>query len=175
MKFITVDPHGFNGNFFSHDGYISRADNLHIATQLAFNRWLFNFDRLYRSCRLVELSDGKFTVEIKSHARNSGAVIGTEIETHHVDYYGTADMFTSEFLRQNANPEIASLYAAMERAAESGCPSVRRSNRSGAVVFTTRFPRYRTNGEFWSNESAHLAYDNLDLAREQMAAAGIQP
>jgi hypothetical protein len=68
---------------------------------------------------------------------------------------------------------IASMYRDLKAAAEAGHPNARISKRSGEPVFMCRFPLFRNGGSFWSHESAQLAYLDPDLAREQMAFAGI--
>jgi hypothetical protein len=48
----------------------------------------------------------------------------------------------------------------------AGDPRVRRSNRSGLVMFNIHFPRYDKNGEWWSGENTYLS-DDKTLADQQ--------
>ena len=172
-NYIKIPEHGYGGDFYLHvdpckeDGdRVFRADNLRSATQVAFNNWLRDFDALYRSCTRLSLEEGTFTVAIQHHLR-SGETDGPAIrEIHAVTWHGPPDLYTAEYARRYAGPEMKKLYERMIEAYQSGHPSVRLSNRSGAVIFTCDFP-------YWSSASAHLAYDNLVVARQQIATAGL--
>jgi hypothetical protein len=148
---------------------VFRADNLKIATQIAFNNWLWRFDRLYRSCSLQSLEDGEFVVTINNHNRD-GSIQNGHSETHTAEYYGPADMFTAEHLHEHGGDEYRRLYKQLEGMLTAGDPRVRRSNRSGLIMFTCSFPRYRADGDWWSSENTFLSTDP-GLAYEQIEYA----
>lgn len=162
-KYLTVDPHGLCGDFYSCENRIFRADNLHIASQVAFNNWLREFDNRGCSCTLKNISDGSFTVEICDHGHYY-------TETFSVSHHGPADMFEVEYQHKHASPEYHILYAKMIELYESGHPSFRKSKKSGMVIFSCSFPRYRKNGEWWDRETPYLSTD-IELAQEQLKYA----
>jgi hypothetical protein len=160
-KYLTIGEHGLNGDFYcGDDGIAFRADNLAIATKIAFNNWLHDFNPLYRECTLVSISDGSFTVSITDDGEPS------RTETHYVSYHGPADQFTAGYIHQHAEQWHAERYTEMERMLTAGDPRVRRSNRSGLVMFNIHFPRYDKNGEWWSSENTYLS-DDKTLADQQ--------
>jgi hypothetical protein len=160
-KYLNIGEHGLNGDFyFCEDGQAFRADNLAIATKIAFNNWLHDFNPLYRECTLVSITDGLFTVSIADDGEPS------RMEMHSVAYYGPGDMFTAEYIHQHAEQWHAERYAEMERMLTAGDPRVRCSNRSGLVIFAIHFPRYDKNGEWWSGENTYLS-DDKPLADQQ--------
>ena len=161
-KYLDIGEHGFNGDFYKCDGGPAfRADDLSIATKIAFNHWLSEFDPLYRECSLVSINDGTFTVSITECGE-------THFETHTVSYYGPADMFTVESAHRSGDDWYKQKYAELEKLAASGDSRVRISNRSGMVMFNIScFPRYRSNGEWWDREHTYLSTDR-DLAEEQL-------
>lgn len=173
-QFIEIGAHGYYGDFYrsNHDDIAFRADNLEIATKIAFNNWLYNFDRLYRSCRLISIDPGKFTVEIYSHSRKSGASIGSQTKTYTVQYHGPADMYEAPVIQDNCdNPEFQQILIRMQQMADDGHPAVRISNRSGRVIFSNiGFPRYHADGKWWSSENTYLD-TNPVYATEQMEYA----
>lgn len=165
--YLSLPPHGLNGDFYRYGDEIFRADNLEIATMIAFNRWLEQFDNLGHECTLKLIGAGEFVV-----ATDTGVVIEDDIE-----YYGPPDMFTAVFQMAHCDdPEILRMASAMLAALESGHPSVRRSNTSGAVIFTEdvfqRFERW-CDGEYISGLNHHLSTDP-ETARMQMRIAGIE-
>lgn len=158
-RYLTINKHNFNGDFYCGDNGIAfRADNLAIATKIAFNRWLRDFDPLNRECSLVSISDGSFTVLISERGE-------TRTETHHVSYHGPADQFTVKYIHQHAEQWHAERYAEMERLTSNGDPRVRLSKRSGLVMFNIHFPRYDKNGEWWCGDT-YLS-DDKTLADQQ--------
>ncbi len=181
MNFIEIPNHGYTGDFYACNGGAAyRADNLDIATQLAFNNWLFNFDRLYRSCSLISIEPGWFGVKISSHSTRSGVVLSTETREFSVKYVGPANMFEANYKAATfSDEEIGHYIDVMRNAAIAGNPNVRLSKgganptNKGLPLFACRFPRWRENGDWWPSESMHLAYDDATLAREQMIYAGL--
>lgn len=195
--YLDLDDHGYNGDFYRFNdgterGSIYRADNLKIATQIAFNEWLSNFDNIYYSCILVSLTPGRFIVSISKHDRGTGCVIQTESETFTVEYYGPADMFTAEYKCNQAiknNPEYQRMIQGMCAAYCAGNENVRYSKRSSSIIFSESviFPRYkfgynalsaeeqmeRFDEYYISSESLHLDYDDIEIARIQMQSAKI--
>ncbi len=167
-KYLNIGPHGFNGDFYvCEDGLPFRADDLEIATRIAFNNWLHGFDNLYHSCTLDTIEPGRFTVTITQHASN-GASDGSLSRSFGVRYYGPANMFTIRYEYDHCRlPEFREYYEEMLREAESGNPGVRLSGSSGMVMFNIGFPRWRRNGDWWSREHDYLSTD-IELAREQM-------
>jgi len=189
-NFINVPQHGYSGDFYSwwaegrqrHSTDVDcfRADDLDIATQIAFNNWLRDFDRLYQSCELIYIEAGRFEVAISNHSRNSGAIYGTTRRVFIVEYFGPANMFEANYLAQNAESNDIARYVEIMRAAiADGNPNVRLSKggsnsaNEAMPVFTCGFPRYRSDGEWWPSESMHLAYDDVALATDQMRHAGL--
>lgn len=153
-KYLEIGVHGFNGDFYTCDGGAAfRADNLAIATKIAFNNWLSGFNPLRSECSLVSIGDGSFIVSISEDGEN------TRTETHVVAYYGPGDMFTAEGRHAVAMQQkwYAEKYATMEALLSADDPRVRLSKRSGLIMFTVNFPRYRENGEWWSKENSYLA------------------
>lgn len=160
-KYLNIGEHGLNGDFYRYDDEPAfRADNLVIATKIAFNDWLRQFNPLYRECSLVSIVDGSFTVSITDDGEPS------RIETHTVAYYGHGDMFTAEYRHEHAEQWHTERYAEMERLLTAGDSRVRRSNRSGLVMFAIHFPRYQNDGEWWSGENHYLS-DEKSLADQQ--------
>lgn len=92
-----------------------------------------------------------------------------------VVFVGDADVFSANRARENAPPEILELYQKLLDALSDNHPSVRWSNRSDCVVFSdaVRFPRYREDGQWWSSESRHLCYTDIEFVRAQLSVAGI--
>ena len=166
--YLKIGEHGYWGDFYQCDaadnGFPFRADNLAIATKIAFNSWLSEFDNLYRECRLVNIADGSFTVSIHE--------VGGDWynETHHVSLHGPADMFTVEYAHRAGDEWYQQKYHNMEKLCAAGHPGLRRSNRSGMVMFDMYFPRYRADGEWWSSENTYLSTDQA-LAEEQIEYA----
>lgn len=159
-KYLNISEHSFSGDFYHCDGGPAfRADNLAIATKIAFNSWLHDFDPLYRDCTLISIVDGSFVVSITDGEMS-------RIETHSVSYYGPGDMFTAKYIHQHSEQWHSDRYAEMERMLAAGDPRVRRSNRSGLVMFSIHFPRYDKNGEWWSGENTYLSEDK-SLADQQ--------
>jgi len=160
-KYLNIGEHGLSGDFYScEDGPAFRADNLAIATKIAFNNWLHDFNPLHRECTLVSISDGSFTVSITDDGEP------TRTETHIVVYYGPSDMFTAKYWHEHAEQWHLERYTEMERMVAAGDTLVRRSNRSGLVMFAIHFPRYQNNGEWWSSENHYLS-DEKPLADQQ--------
>lgn len=170
-KYIITDVHGYAGDFYICGDNIFRADNLKIATQIAFNNWLHGFDALYRSCRLVSLEPGTFTVNIMNHDRRSGSEIDSEFITIFVKYYGLANMFEAPVIqKKNTDPAFLELLSEIQRLSDAGDSRVRISNRSGLVIFNCTFPRYHADGSWWSSENSYLD-TNPVYAREQLEYA----
>jgi len=160
-KYLSIGEHCLYGDFYcGDDGVLFRADNLAIATKIAFNGWLRDFNPLHRECSLISISDGSFIVSITDDGEPP------RTETHYVSYHGPADQFTVEYLHKNANTWHAERYAKMEQMLANGDPRVRRSNRSGLVMFAIHFPRYQNNGDWWSGENTYLS-DDKTLADQQ--------
>jgi hypothetical protein len=162
-KYLEIGEHGLNGEFYScEDGPAFRADNLAIATKIAFNNWLREFNPLYRECSLVSISDGEFTVSITDDGEPS------RTETHTVGYFGPADIFTADYKLLQAIEQdwFFDLYSKMEKLLNAGDPRVRMSKRSGLIMFNIHFPRYDKNGDWWSSENRYLS-DERDLAEQQ--------
>ena len=160
-KYLNIGEHSLSGDFYACDnGPAFRADNLAIATKIAFNNWLHDFNPLYRECTLVSIADGSFTVSITDDGEPSRK------ETHAVAYYGPGDMFTAKHIHQHADQWHIERYAEMERMLAAGDPRVRRSNRSSLIMFAIHFPRYQNNGEWWSSENHYLS-DEKTLADQQ--------
>lgn len=171
--YLEIGEHGYWGDFYRchavDDGAPFRADNLAIATKIAFNAWLHQFDNLYRECRLISIEDGRFTVEITEihpqrlrHIRTNSRTVSLD-----VDYCGPWDMYTAEYAHRNGADWYKQKYAELERMAESGDRRVRRSHRSGLVMFNLAFPRYRRDGTWWSSEHTYLSTE-CALAEEQL-------
>ncbi len=176
-KYLNIGEHGLNGDFYrdpATENGAFRADNLEIATRIAFNNYLRDFDNLWREMNLVKIETGKFTVDIYSlDPRHTHGKHHTE--THTVEYYGPADMFTIEFEQDHCDdPEYRQMITAMEMAQKRGEPTVRISNRTGRVMFSNsvRFPRFTPDGEWFPWEHPYLNTD-LKIARLQMQIAGI--
>jgi len=176
-KYLNIGEHGLNGDFYrTTDGTPFRADNLEIATRIAFNDYLRGFDNLWREMSLVSIEPGKFTVDIYSLTNDPCHTHGEHrTETRTVEYYGPADMFTIEFEQDHcADPEYRRMIIAMETAHKNGSPIVRASNRTGRVMFSdsVRFPRFTPDGEWFPWENSYLNTDPK-IARLQMHIAGI--
>jgi len=186
-KYMEIGEHGLSGDFYrdlTTEGGAFRADNLEIATRIAFNEYLRDFDNLWREMELVSIEPGKFTVDIYSLADDPRHTHGKHhTETHTVEYYGPADMFTIEYEQGRcADPEYRQMLAAMDRAQTEGSPAVRISKNSGRVMFSesVRFPRWRPDvpadapidDRWWPSENNYLSTD-ISLARLQMQIAGI--
>ncbi len=178
-KYLDIGEHGLNGDFYrdiTTDGPAFRADNLEIATRIAFNDFLRGFNNLWREMSLVSIEPGKFTVDIfdlSNDPRHNNGEHHTE--THRVEYHGPADMFTIEYEQDHcADPEYRRMLAAMETAHKNGLSIVRASNRTGRVMFSdsVRFPRFTPDGEWFPWEHPYLNTD-LKIARLQMQIAGI--
>lgn len=172
-KYLEIGDHGLNGDFYidstDPDGAAFRADNLEIATRIAFNDYLRRFDNIGREMTLKSIKPGSFTMFTREDGEDSS------IETHTVEYYGPSNMFEIESVMDNCDdPEFKRMLAAMETALNAGSPSVRASKRTGRVMFSesVRFPRYRTDGEWLSWEHRYLSTD-IETARIQMQIAGI--
>lgn len=159
--YLEIGEHGLNGDFYlcNEQPGVFRADNLAIATKIAFNNYLKNFDNLGHDCRLKSITDGEFTVSTD-----------TGDETYTVKYYGPAGMFTIEYEHKNGSDAYQKMYQKMVEMCESGDNRVRKSNRSGMVMFSSGFPRYRKNGEWWDWEHTYLSTDP-ELAAEQFEYA----
>lgn len=157
--YFEIGSHGYNGQFYICDEQSGafRADNLAIATKIAFNNYLRDFDNLGHECSLVSITDGEFTVQTDQGR-----------ETYTVSHYGPADVFTVEHAHKIGSDAYQKMYQKMIEMADSGDSRVRRSKRSGLLMFTCQFPRYRKNGEWWDREHSYLSTD-LDLAIEQWA------
>ncbi len=170
-KYLEIGDHGLNGDFYrdaTDDGPAFRADNLEIATRIAFNDYLRRFDNIGREMWLESIEPGRFTVDVSEGGDSLS-------ETHVVEYHGPADMFQIENVIDGCDdPEFKRMMAAMNAALESGSPSVRSSNHTGRVMFSesVRFPRYRPDGEWLSWEHKYLSTD-IETARIQMQIAGI--
>lgn len=178
-KYIDIGAHGLNGDFYrdvTTDGPAFRADNLEIATRIAFNGCLREFDNLWREMRLVSIEPGKFTVDIYSLTNDPRHTHGEHhTETHIVEYYGPADMFTIEYEQDHcADPEYRRMLAAMKTAQNEGSSIVRASNRTGRIMFSdsVHFPRFTPDGEWFPWEHSYLNTD-MKIARLQMQIAGI--
>lgn len=161
-KYLTIGEHGLNGDFYcGDDGIAFRADNLSIATIIAFNNWLSEFNTLYRECSLISITDGTFTVSVTEHGE-------TYNETHTVNYHGPSDMFTIESTHRSGDDWYKQKYTELETLAITGDTRVRKSNRSNMIMFNVScFPRWRSNGEWWDREHTYLATDR-NLAEEQL-------
>lgn len=85
-----------------------------------------------------------------------------------------ADMFTIEYRQDHCtDPEYRRMIAAMEAACDAGETTVRRSKRTGRVMFfEVALPRYTPDREYISREHDYLSTD-IKIARLQMDAAGI--
>jgi hypothetical protein len=166
--YLEIGEHGYFGDFYQCDavdeGCSFRADNLAIATKIAFNSWLHGFDNLYRECRLSKIIDGSFTVSIHEDGGD------WYDETHTVSYYGPGDMFTIEYAHRNGDDWYKQKYSELESLCAAGHPGLRVSKRSGMVMFELSFPHYRADGEWWSGENTYLA-TNRALAEEQLEYA----
>ena len=172
-KYVDVGPHGYYGDFYRiADCDSFRADSIEIATKIAFNNWLYNFDNLYRSCRLDSIEPGKFTVTIWNHSR-SGATTGSESRTYVVEYFGPGNMFEPCVIQDQCDdPVFRGLLEKMKKMAAAGDARVRAGNRTGRVMFSENisFPRYHADGEWWSSEHRYLDTDSV-YAAEQMKYA----
>lgn len=175
-KYLEIGEHGLNGDFYKWDDGMGayRADNLEIATRIAFNEYLKSFNNIGREMRLLSIEPGKFTVGI-----NDGSDYATE--THTVEYFGPADMFTIEYEQDHcADPEYRRMITAMNLAAENNHPSVRVGRRTGRVMFTISFPRWRPDvpvdapidERWWPSGHSYLSTD-ISLAKLQMQYAEI--
>ncbi len=176
-RYLVIGDHGFSGDFYRDttiiDGPAFRADNLEIATRIAFNNHLREFDNLWREMTLISIEPGKFTVSILTVDPQRAHESRTE--THTVEYYGPAEMFTIEYEQDHfVDPEYHRMLAAMETAHKNGIPAVRSSNRTGRIMFSDsiRFPRFTPDGEWFPWEHPYLNAD-LKIARLQMHIAGI--
>jgi len=171
-KYLEIGEHGLSGDFYrdaTDNEPAFRADNLEIATRIAFNDYLRRFGNIGREMRLNGIEPGLFTVDVSEDGGDSFT------ETHTVEYYGPASMFEIESVMDRcADPEFRRMLSAMETALETGSPSVRSSNRTGRVMFSesVRFPRYLPDGEWLSWEHKYLSTD-IETARIQMQIAGI--
>lgn len=97
------------------------------------------------------------------------------VGTYSVEWVGDEDMYSPYTQLKSAlkiSDTLTGYMQIMREAFESGSDKVRRSNRSGEIIFNVRFPRWRENGEWWSQENQCLASDET-LATEQMAFAGL--
>lgn len=163
--YLKIGEHGYWGDFYqcdaADDGFPFRADDIGIATKIAFNSWLSRFDNLYRECRLANITDGSFTVSIHDAGGDWND------ETHHVSYHGPADMYTVEYAHQRGDDWYRQKYSELESLCDAGHPGLRRSKRSGMVMFDMYFPKYRADGEWWSSENTYLSTDRA-LAEEQL-------
>jgi hypothetical protein len=162
-KYLNIGEHGLNGDFYSCDnGPAFRADNLSIATKIAFNNWLSEFNPLYRECSIISITDGSFTVSITEYREE------TYTETHTVKYHGPANMYTIQAIHSTGDDWYKQKYSDLEKLAIAGDTRVRMSKSSGMVMFNvTCFPRWRSNGEWWDREHTFLSTDR-DLAIEQL-------
>lgn len=173
--YLKIPEHGHNGDFYHcGEGDIFRADNLEIATMLAANHWLYNFDNVHRSCEHICCNGGEFQFRVE------GKNFGYEV-IRQVEYYGPANMHEANFLMGKAasNPLIVHYILIMRTALQSGNENVRLSKGSsnsaneGLPMFTCQFPRWRENGDWWPCGSAHLCYTDVDMATDQMRHAGL--
>lgn len=162
-KYLKIGKHGLTGDFYVCDGGDAfRADNLAIATKIAFNNWLSGFCALNQGCSLVSIFDGEFTVSIEPNNESSYT------EKHTVQYHGPADMFSIQFVHNSGDEWYKQKYNELEKLAITGDPRVRVSKSSGMVMFNIMcFPRYRSNGEWWDREHTFLSTDR-GLAVEQL-------
>ena len=85
---------------------------------------------------------------------------------------GPDEKYSAAYRLEHAEPAVRELYRRMELALKSGNPAVRRSNRSGLVVFTCRFPRWWSDGK-WTNRGSQALSPDIREARRQMAFAGL--
>ena len=184
-KYLEIGEHGLNGDFYhdaTDDRGSFRADNLEIATKIAFNKFLRDFDNLWREMTLVSIVPGKFTVLVDDLTDDPRHINGkSRTETHTVEYYGPADMYTIEYEMDHCTePEYHKMLTAMNIAAENNHPAVRIGRRTGRVMFAISFPRWRpdvpTNASidkrWWPAEHSYLSTD-ITLARLQMQYAEI--
>lgn len=109
------------------------------------------------------------THEVK-HTRNN-PLIGEGGKKWWFEYEGPSDMFTPQYALDNESSSLIRMYQEiMKEALDSGHKNVRKSNRSGNIIFNVRFPLYRTDGSWWGQENQCLSTDEK-LATEQMKYA----
>ena len=92
-----------------------------------------------------------------------------------VEYIGDVDMWSPYTALKNCtNQTILRYKKIMNDVLQNGDSRVRLARRSGQVIFSeaVKFPRYRTNGDWWPSENRCLDTD-VDCATEQMHAAGM--
>jgi hypothetical protein len=160
------------------ESLINRCDMNPVASQ----RLCDILSQEYASSRTVWLTDvlnkirqpGAFSVMFL----NSDVEVGFERAKILIDRYRAVKPEPLT-LREKINlaktqAPISDMYQALIEAARAGHPSVRFSKTSEEPIFCCDFPRWRSNGEWWSSESAQLAYLDADLAAEQMSVAGIE-
>lgn len=183
-SYLDIDPALFCGSndFYRNHGaaedcQIYRAANLHHAAQLAANHYIRNFDRFHRSCRLlgIDVNESEAVVRFEvCHHNSMGAETHSTINQISVTYYGPGDMYTAQAGLRAASPAVQQMVAAMERELAAGNPKLRRSRRSGMVMFAEGvLPRVAPDGT-WLGNGTHLAYADEHAARLQMQLADIQ-
>jgi hypothetical protein len=119
-------------------------------------------------------SDWNFTIEkngIRVGGNNAWAGL------YPVEYLGDENYFkTITRLANTTSPLIQSYIEILKTALKNGDPRVRLSNRGDGVtpMFSevVKFPRWRSNGDWWSSENTYLDYADEEFATEQMQVAG---
>lgn len=164
-RYIKLPEHGLNGDFYQYNGDVYRADDLMIATQIAFNKWLEGFNNLRHECTLRHIEAGRFEVQT-----DEGLVIEDGI-----GYFGPANMFAIETVQDSQPVEYQQMLATMEAACKADNPNVRRSKRTGRVMFSEQAMRQMPSwyGETYiSHADPYLSADR-EIANLQMQWAGL--